>query len=396
MALLALLVLTIASVVLLSFSSTHARAQGAILYPGSPSNVSGFEIAYNTSGVMDWGLLWWKGIDVYVNMPGPMLEGYTTYFFKVLYGPLVREYPINNGTWLLSYVTLPYNPPGTFSPLPTSETYDYKLGEAFLVSLEGDVAIVMIIFKDVGNTSIPLNQFWTHIHKGLDGLRINVLPSANLSPTEMLGLLTGNSSLADLQYYANQVMSFQSNVYLYINGTNVGALSSWSLWQVLYYNPQATPLVMTYSGYYKSTPFSINVYVLSSAIQVVTNAQILNNASGSSVNVDNSLLSIQHPAVVLSPGQQVTLYYVIAFNRTLSPGELQELYSEAQSRLLPLVQYPNASSPPNSTPQIQGTLTCPATSNAVMVLLVLLFIVVVAAAAVVVITCRSRGHQLPA
>mgnify|MGYP001772731565 CR=1 FL=1 len=317
------------------------------MYAGSPPSPSGFEMAYNTSWVMDWGLLWWKGIDVYVNMPGPMLEGYDTYFSKVLYGPLAREYPVNNGTWLLSYVTLPYSYPGSLNPLPANETYEYKLGEAFLVSLEGDVAIVMISYKDVGNTSIPLDQYWSHIHKGLDGLRINVLPSANLSPTEMLGLLTGNSSLADLQYYANQIGSFQSNVYLYINGTNVGSLSSWWLWQVLYYNSQATPLVLTYSGYYNSTPFSINVYVLSNAIQVVTNAQGLSNASGSSVDVDDSLLSIQHPAVVLSPGQQITLYYVIAFNTTLSPGELQELYSEAQTRLLPLVQYPNVSSPPS-------------------------------------------------
>ena len=371
MALLALLVLTIASVVLLPFSSTHARAQGAILYAGSPPSSSGFEIAYNTSGLMgdwgvgDWGLLWWNGIYVFVNMPAPMLEGYDTYFAKALYGPLLREYPVNNGTWLLSYVELPYSYPSSLNPLPANETYEYKLGEALLVSLEGDVAIVMISYKDVGSTSIPLNQYWSHIHKGLDGLRINVLPSANLSPTEMLGLLTGNGSLADLQYYANQIGSFQSNVYLYINGTNVGTLGSWSLWQVLYYNSQATPLVMTYSGYYNSVPFRINVYVLSSAMQVVTYGQGLKNASGSYVNVDNSLLSIQHPAVVLSPGQQVTLYYVIAFNTTLSPGQLQELYSEAQSRLLPLVQYPNASSQASSTPQMQGPLTSPAVSNAV-------------------------------
>ena len=363
---LALVALIIAPVVLSPLAPTLAKAQGGIKLSGNPnpSNISGFEIAYNTSGLVgDWGLLWWKGIYVFVNMPGPMLEGYDTYFAKTLYGPLVREYPVNNGTWLLSYVALPYSFPGSLNPLPASETYDYRLGEAFLVSLEGDVAIVIISYKDVGNTSIPLNQYSSHIHKGLDGLRIDVLPSAGLSPAEMLGLLTGNSSLADLQYYAGQIGSFQSNVYFYINGSDVGALSSWRLWQVLYYNSQATPLALTYSGYYSSTPFSINVYVLSNAIQVVTNALYLNNASGSYVNVDNSLLSIQHPAIVLSPGQQVTLYYVIAFNTTLSPGELQELYSEAQARLLPLVQYPSASSPPNSTTTSTTTITTTTTTS---------------------------------
>ena len=353
---LSLVALIIAAVVLSSLAPTLADAQGGIELLGNPSNVSGFEIAYNTGWVSDWGLLWWKGIDVYVNMPGPMLGGYDTYFSKVLYGPLVREYPVNNGTWLLSYVALPYSPPGSLYPLPTSETYDYKLGEAFLVSLEGDVAIVMISYKDVGNTSIPLNQFWTHIHQGLDGLRIDVLPSASLSPTEMLGLLSGNSSLTDLQYYANQIGSFQSNVYFYINGSDVGTLTSWWLWEVLYYNSWGAPLALTYSGYYQSKPFNINVYVLSNAIQIVTNALYLNNAYGSNVYVDNSLLSIQHPAVVLGPGEQITLYYVIAFNKTLTPGELQDIYSEAQARLLPLIQYPNVSSFSSSPGNVDYTL----------------------------------------
>ncbi len=243
---------------------------------------------------------------------GPMLNGYGVYFFYTNVPPIVYRTTMNG--WDIYMLT--YRAFAVYGFSTQIFNASYILQKTIIVAQRGNQLVVLIFYKNLAPVSLDLNQYWSHIHKGTDGLYFGIYPY-NYDPFNLASLPPNEVQLA---YWLH------GNTTLYVNGQDLGTLTSFGLWQVL----QTGPIELVNPNWY--------VYIVpmdnastTPQIQLITNGFNIGNQT-----VDNSLLGIQQGEVVLAPSQYAQYVYSIGID-TQPPS-----YSQVNQILPNLINLANA------------------------------------------------------
>jgi hypothetical protein len=195
-----------------------------------------------------------------------------------------------------------------------------------IIAYKGGKVIVLLYYRNLAPVSLKLNQYWSHIHKGVDGLSFTVFPSLFNPYTK-----AAKEVIRDAYYIAG-------NTSLYVNGRYLGRLNSFGLWQVL---PVGPITLINNAGRWNIQLIPMNNLSTTQQIQLVTNGFSIND-----VTIANSFFNIQHAEVALMPNQSAQYVYSIGIN-TQTPN-----YTEISGIINYLLQI--ASSP---KPYISSSLT---------------------------------------
>jgi hypothetical protein len=212
-----------------------------------------------------------------------------------------------------------------------------------IIAYNGGKAIVLLYYRNLAPVPLELNQYWSHIHKGVDGLDFAVYPdlfNPYVNATEQV--------IQDAHY-------IDGNTSLYVNGSYLGQLSSFGLWQVLPVGP--ITLIDNVSGW-DIHLIPINNLSTTQQIQLVTNGFSIDN-----VTIANSFLNIQHAEITLLPNKSAQYVYSIGIN-TQAPN-----YTEISGILSQLIQIATTINTVtvswgNITPTQTATATTTTTSSA--------------------------------
>jgi hypothetical protein len=255
-----------------------------------------------------------------LSIPGIVDYNNMSYFVHTLEGPYVFNTTL--GAWKVygfTFVALPtYGNGSVVNPT-------YMLQKTMIIAYNGGKAIVLLYYRNLAPVPLELNQYWSHIHKGVDGLYFTVYPdlfNPYANATEQV--------IKDAYY-------IDGNTSLYVNGRYLGQLSSFGLWQVLPVGP--ITLKDNVSGW-DIQLIPINNLSSTQQIQLVTNGFSIDN-----VNIANSFLNIQHAEITLLPNQSAHYVYSIGIS-TQAPN-----YTEIGGILSQLIQIASSSVPsvPNNT-----------------------------------------------
>ncbi|MDT7870752.1 MAG: hypothetical protein RQ839_11300 [Thermoproteus sp.] len=256
-----------------------------------------------------------------LSIPGILDFNNMSYFVHTLEGPYVFSTTL--GGWNVygfTFISLPtYGNGSVVNPT-------YMLQKTMVIAYNGGKVIALLYYRNLAPVSLELNQYWSHIHKGVDGLAFAVYPDSfnpYANATEQV--------IRDAYYIVG-------NTSLYVDGNYLGQLNSFGLWQVLPVGP--ITLINNAGGWYVQLIPMDNLST-TQQIQLVTNGFSING-----VTIANSFFNIQHAEVTLMPDQSAQYVYSIGIN-TQPPN-----YTEISGILNYLLQI--ASSP---KPHISSSLT---------------------------------------
>jgi hypothetical protein len=249
-----------------------------------------------------------------LSIPGIVDYNNMSYFVHTLEGPNVFSTTL--GGWKVygfTFVALPtYGNGSVVNPT-------YTLQKTMIIAYNGGKAIVLLYYRNLAPVPLELNQYWSHIHKGVDGLNFAVYPDS-FNP-----YVNATEQVIKDAYYID------GNTSLYVNGSYLGQLKSFGLWQVLPVGP--ITLINNASGW-DIQLIPVNNLSTTQQIQLVTNGFSIDN-----VTIANSFLNIQHAEITLLPNQSAQYVYSIGIN-TQAPN-----YTEISGILGHLVQIASSSVP---------------------------------------------------
>jgi hypothetical protein len=248
-----------------------------------------------------------------LSIPGILDFNNMSYFVHTLEGPYVFSTTL--GGWKVygfTFISLPtYGNGSVVNPT-------YMLQKTMVIAYNGGKVIALLYYRNLAPVSLKLNQYWSHIHKGVDGLSFTVFPSLFNPYTKAT-----KEVIRDAYYIAG-------NTSLYVNGRYLGRLNSFGLWQVL---PVGPITLINNAGRWNIQLIPMDDLSTTQQIQLVTN--------GFSIN--GSFFSIQHAEVVLMPDQSAQYVYSIGIN-TQPPD-----YTEISGILNYLLQIASSSNPQNTS-----------------------------------------------
>jgi hypothetical protein len=257
-----------------------------------------------------------------LSIPGILDLNKKSYFVHTLEGPYVFNTTL--GGWNVygfTFISLPTY--GNGSVVNTT----HKLQKTMIIAYKGGKVIVLLYYRNLAPVSLKLNQYWSHIHKGVDGLSFTVFPSLYNPYTKAT-----KEVIRDAYYIAGSTS-------LYVNGRYLGRLNSFGLWQVL---PVGPITLINNADRWNIQLIPMNNLSTTQQIQLVTNGFSIND-----VTIANSFFNIQHAEVALMPNQSAQYVYSIGIN-TQPPN-----YTEISGIINYLLQI--ASSP---KPHISSSLDC--------------------------------------
>jgi len=223
-----------------------------------------------------------------LSIPGILDFNNMSYFDYTLEGPYVFNTFL--GGWKVygfTFIALPtYGNGSVVNPT-------YMLQKTMIIAYNGGQVIVLLYYLNLAPVPLELNQYWSHIHKGVDGLSFAVYP-ALFNP-----YASATEQVIQDAHYIDGCTS------LYVNGSYLGQLSSFGLWQVLPVGP--ITLINNAGGYIQLIP--MNNLSTTPQIQLVTNGLSING-----VTIANSFFNIQHAEVTLMPYQSAQYVYSIGIN----------------------------------------------------------------------------------
>jgi hypothetical protein len=251
-----------------------------------------------------------------LSIPGIIDFNNMSYFVHTLEGPYVFNTTL--GGWKVygfTFVALPtYGNGSVVNPT-------YMLQKTMIIAYNGEKVIVLLYYRNLAPVPLELNQYWSHIHKGVDGLSFAVYP-ALFNP-----YASATEQVIQDAYYID------GNTSLYVNGSYLGQLNSFGLWWVLPVGP--ITLINNASGWYIQL-IPMNNLSTTQQIQLVTNGFSIDN-----VTIANSFFNIQHAEVTLMPNQSAQYVYSIGIN-TQPPN-----YTEISGILSYLLQIASSFKPQN-------------------------------------------------
>jgi hypothetical protein len=261
-----------------------------------------------------------------LSIPGILDFNNMSYFVHTLKGPYV--FNTTFGSWKVygfTFVALPTYGNGSV----VNSTY--MLQKTMIIAYNGEKVIVLLYYRNLAPVPLELNQYWSHIHKGVDGLSFAVYPDL-FNP-----YVNATEQVIQDAYYID------GNTSLYVNGSYLGQLNSFGLWQVLPVGP--ITLIDNVSGW-DIQLIPINNLSTTQQIQLVTNGFSIDN-----VTIANSFFNIQHAKITLLPNQSAQYVYSIGIN-TQPPN-----YTEISGILSYLIQIASSSVPHNTTPPTLSSLS---------------------------------------
>jgi len=253
-----------------------------------------------------------------LSIPGILDFNNMSYFVHTLEGPYVFSTTL--GGWKVygfTFISLPtYGNGSVVNPT-------YMLQKTMVIAYNGGKVIALLYYRNLAPVSLELNQYWSHIHKGVDGLAFAVYPDSfnpYANATEQV--------IRDAYYIVG-------NTSLYVDGNYLGQLNSFGLWQVLPVGP--ITLINNAGGWYVQL-IPMDDLSTTQQIQLVTNGFSING-----VTIANSFFNIQHAEVTLMPDQSAQYVYSIGIN-TQPPN-----YTEISGILNYLLQIASSSNPQNTS-----------------------------------------------
>jgi len=223
-----------------------------------------------------------------LSIPGILDFNNMSYFVHTLEGPYVFNTFL--GGWKVygfTFIALPtYGNGSVVNPT-------YMLQKTMIIAYNGGQVIVLLYYLNLAPVPLELNQYWSHIHKGVDGLSFAVYP-ALFNP-----YASATEQVIQDAHYIDGCTS------LYVNGSYLGQLNSFRLWQVLPVGP--ITLINNAGGYIQLIP--MNNLSTTPQIQLVTNSLSINGTT-----IANSFFNIQHAEVTLMPYQSAQYVYSIGIN----------------------------------------------------------------------------------
>jgi len=253
-----------------------------------------------------------------LSIPGILDFNDMSYFVHTLEGPYVFSTTL--GGWKVygfTFISLPtYGNGSVVNPT-------YMLQKTMVIAYNGGKVIALLYYRNLAPVSLKLNQYWSHIHKGVDGLSFTVFPSLFNPYTKAT-----KEVIRDAYYIAG-------NTSLYVNGRYLGQLNSFGLWQVL---PVGPITLINNAGRWNIQLIPMNNLSTTQQIQLVTNGFSING-----VTIANSFFNIQHAEVTLMPDQSAQYVYSIGIN-TQPPN-----YTEISGILNYLLQIASSSNPQNTS-----------------------------------------------
>jgi len=253
-----------------------------------------------------------------LSVPGILDFNKMSYFVHTLEGPYVFNTTL--GGWNVygfTFISLPTY--GNGSVVNTT----HKLQKTMIIAYKGGKVIVLLYYRNLAPVSLKLNQYWSHIHKGVDGLSFTVFPSLFNPYTKAT-----KEVIRDAYYIVG-------NTSLYVNRRYLGQLNSFGLWQVL---PVGPITLINNAGRWNIQLIPMNNLSTTQQIQLVTNGFSIND-----VTIANSFFNIQHAEVTLMPNQSAQYVYSIGIN-TQPPD-----YTEISGILNYLLQIASSSKPQNTS-----------------------------------------------
>jgi hypothetical protein len=253
-----------------------------------------------------------------LSIPGILDFNKMSYFVHTLEGPYVFNTTL--GGWNVygfTFISLPTY--GNGSVVNTT----HKLQKTMIIAYKGGKVIVLLYYRNLAPVSLKLNQYWSHIHKGVDGLSFTVFPSLFNPYTKAT-----KEVIRDAYYIIG-------NTSLYVNGRYLGQLNSFRLWQVL---PVGPITLINNAGRWNIQLIPMNNLSTTQQIQLVTNGFSIND-----VTIANSVFDIQHAEVTLMPNQSAQYVYSIGIN-TQPPN-----YTEISGILNYLLQIASSSKLQNTS-----------------------------------------------
>jgi hypothetical protein len=215
-----------------------------------------------------------------LSIPGIIDFNNMSYFVHTLEGPYVFNTTL--GGWKVygfTFMALPtYGNGSVVNPT-------YMLQKTMIIAYNGEKVIVLLYYRNLAPVSLELNQYWSHIHKGVDGLSFAVYPGL-FNP-----YANATEQVIQDAYYID------GNTSLYVNGSYLGQLNSFGLWQVL---PVGPITLMNNAGGWIIQLIPMNIST-TQQIQLVTNGFSING-----ITIANSFFNIQHAKVTLMPKISIT------------------------------------------------------------------------------------------
>ena len=249
-----------------------------------------------------------------LSIPGIVDYNNMSYFVHTLEGPYVFSTTLSGWkVYGFTFVALPtYGNGSIVNPA-------YMLQKTMIIAYNGEEVIVLLYYRNLAPVPLELNQYWSHIHKGVDGLYFTILPNLfnpYANATEQV--------IQDAHY-------IDGNTSLYVNGSYLGQLNSFGLFQVLPVGP--ITLINNASGW-DIQLIPVNNLSTTQQIQLISVGLTIDN-----VTIANSFLNIQHAEITLLPNQSAQYVYSIGIN-TQPPN-----YTEISGILSQLIQIASSSVP---------------------------------------------------
>jgi len=228
---------------------------------------------------------------------GPMIGRIAEkYFNKIVEGPTMWNY--TSGDWYV--VGVKY--------LTTVEGYpQYRLYQLFSVARRGDLVVAAIKYTNVGE-EVTLTQWWSHIHKGIDALRILPVPPGYRVESNW-----------EREHWST-MEAFLKESKLYIGGQYYGTLREQRLWRSL---PPGDLKLVRGSSLVVVKP--LNELSTTRQIQLV-----VSNYGLVTEGVGHVRLDFQHAEVTLGSGGEAQYVYIITLGREPTQRDIDEA-----TRILP-------------------------------------------------------------
>jgi len=248
---------------------------------------------------------------------GPMIGRIAEkYFDKVVEGPVVWNY--TSGEWYVVGVRY----------LTTVEGYpQYKLYQFFSVARKGDLVVAVIKYINVGE-EVTLTQWWSHIHKGTDALRILPVPPGYRVESNW-----------EREHW-DTMEAFLKETKLYIGSQYYGTLREQRLWRSL---PPGDVKLVRGSSLVVVKP--LNELSTTRQIQLV-----VSNYGLVTEGVGHVRLDFQHAEVTLGRGGEAQYVYIVTLGREPTQRDIDEA-----ARILPkLLETQQSPQPPGPIEGLWG------------------------------------------
>lgn len=263
------------------------------------------------------------------------------YFARMINESVVRELAI--GDWIVNHVryiaTAGYD---EICVYVNPSLRDYTLEKSITVASRDNIALVVLSYRNIGQRTIVLEQYPTHLHRGTDGIGVVTVFPRSAENVVANGLYIDNPGYVIPDQVVNDIRSLHSRTELVINDRIIGRLSELGRWITYHWQSPGRVLVKHRVNITSEERLDIYLYALNDIIQIISNNLIITNKY-----INNGVLDLQHSSVVLEPGSAKSYYYVVSFGKEISETDLTELMKTMTSIVNSVESYLNTTrSPP--------------------------------------------------